>query len=202
MHRDNVTDNATFIYETIHGEDVDPDEVTPQPRHLYTSDSDARLYYVASDGSTWTIDEDTGAVAPATLPEFICDADIDPAWAEDWATAHNQLSEWARLDEVIRQGKETIESEGVGFAAVLGDGDGWGACLGAAGTISEVVAHVTNYASSHDESPSETLRTCTVRDVTRRYLAAWRSDPETCFAVNGEGCVDLTAEALDEWGQW
>ena len=60
-----INDADTMCHETLYGYDLDPEEVTPEPCHLYTSASDAVLYYYASDRSWHTIDEDTGESAAA-----------------------------------------------------------------------------------------------------------------------------------------
>ena len=184
--------------DTINTASDMPHHVTPEPRHLYTAgfgdllDADvddwnpgdpSALYYVASDGSAWTIDEDTGETAPAILPSFVDSADLGdrPQGWDDCAErdAHELLVEKAR---------ERIEGETIGFAAVVGDAT-WGAVV-VAGDRGRIIKADTS------------ANGLAIHPATRRFLAAFKADPSVDFDITPSGIVDLTDDALDGFYQF
>jgi len=201
-----ITDPYTGMYEAVFGLDDEP-TVTAEPCHLYTTETDALLYYFASDRTWWTIDEDTGATAPAERPSSLEPGEEDLSYFERWHEAagdNGDASEWSELvadQNRINAAKEAIESTAVGYAGVIGR-DGWGMCIVAAGTTAEVTGAIRAHALESGDSPERVMAAFNVRPVARRYKAAWSLDKATEFTlrtVDGSTIVDLTDDALGAW---
>ena len=197
----NITDVYTSMHEHVYGID-DEDTVTPEPGHLYTTESAPILFYFASDKTWWTIDEDTGATAPAEEPAHIEPGDVDMAFFESWQDT--ALADWSDLmaDQArIDQAKEAIETTLVGYAGVIGRDD-WGVCIVATDTIAQVTGALPLDAQGYSDNPEETLKRAKVYPVTRRYKASWKLDEGTVFTlrtINDTQAVDLTDGALGAW---
>ena len=196
-----ITDDDTMCHEALYGYDLDPEEVTPWPCHLYTSASDAVLYYYASDRTWWTIDEDTGETAATTEPSNLQHAEIDPGTLKHWAESSPWGEEALAHEAITVKGRNSIEFASAGFAAVIG-GKGWGACIATASTIAGIVKSLRAYSKEHHEAESATLAMAKIKQASRRFLASYARDKETAFKVTPCGRVDLTDDALDEWGTW
>ena len=191
----NITDTLTAMYD---GEVT----VTPEPRQLYTSEGDARLYYFASDKTWWTIDEDTGATSAAEEPAHLEPGDVDASYFDHWQdTAAADWSELQADQARIDAAKEAIETTPVGYAGVIGR-DGWGVCLVVADTIAAVTGAIRLHALESGESPEKTMAAFNVRPVTRRYKSAWNLDSATEFTLRNTGdvlAVDLIDAGIEAW---
>ena len=197
--------------DTINTASAMPHHVTPEPRHLYTAGfgdlvttpagaksgmtmcinepddwnpgDPAALYYVASDGSAWTIDEDTGETAPAILPSFVDSADLG-----DRPQGWDDCAEWDAHELLVEKARERIEGETIGFAAVVGDAT-WGAVV-VAGDRGRIIKADTS------------ANGLAIHPATRRFLAAFKADPSVDFDITPSGIVDLTDDALDGFYQF
>lgn len=196
-----ITDPYTSMFEAVHGAD-DEATVTAEPCHLYTSEGDARLYYFASDRTWWTINEDTGATAPAEEPAHLEDGDVDMSFFEHWRSDDNQdwidlIEDQARIDAA----KKAIETTPVGYAGVIGRDD-WGVCMAVATSIAATTAVIRKHAKDSGDSFEAVMMATSIKPVTRRYASAWSLDMATAFTlrpVEGGTIVDLTDDALGAW---
>lgn len=184
------------------GEDI---MEAPERGHFYTDaflDEDREttglacdgLYYLATDGTVFSVDDSTGAYkATSRMPSFVEQVDpVAPIDPEDAAAIDNQMA-----------AKEAIESKLTAFAALVGSkaDASWSTVIACAKTIVDLTKALGRHAAEHGLDP--VIRSAKIVDATRRFASAYALNPEVAHAFvtmpGGIEAVDLTAEAIERW---
>lgn len=168
------------------------DDVTP-----IAVDIDA-LFYLASDGEVFSIDDNTGTFAPARMPSFV--EAVDP----DLGDAPFDEDDARRIDHQLAA-REAIESTLTHFAALVGSkaDASWSAVIAVAPSLPALTRAIAAHAEANGLNPLDVLTSTKIVQATRRFASAYALTPEVAHAfivLPGDvEAVDLTAEAIERW---
>lgn len=164
---------------------------------IATGNIDA-LFYLASDGEVFSVDDDTGTFAPARMPSFV--EAVDP----DLGDAPFDEDDARRIDHQLAA-REAIESALTHFAALVGSkaDASWSAVIAVATGLPTLTRDIAAHAEANGLNPLDVLTSTKIVQATRRFASAYALTTEVAHAfitLPGDvEAVDLTAEAIERW---